>query len=340
MKKVIILFVAMFLTINATFAYESLYKIQNVKKDSIKSYIESSINASSFILNKKDPYYAINNSNSSDYITVILQQSGNDVLYYYNSSKNKKIDKNILKEIKNSGISYTIEDDINYKNVFAKQTQEIISGVVKNYSFDVWESNQPATAVNINSNNDTTLKGQIIQIEKGTKFGAYLQTPINTANAQAGDSVSAVLTDDLVYNGYKIAPQGSVLSGTLSKAHSATYGSRNGRVVINFNELTTIDNKTYQISTEPIDFSVTNDGKLSKTAKNVATGAIIGALGGLIVGAISHDAHLGRAVLIGTATEATAGTVTAVAERGVDAEIPVYTELEVKLTKPFKAVFY
>ena len=35
-----------------------------------------------------------------------------------------------------------------------------------------------------------------------------------------------------------------------------------------------------------------------------------------------------------------AAGVGSVAERGVDAEIPIYTELEVKLTKPFKAVFY
>lgn len=340
MKKIIILFVALFVTTNMTFASEGLYTIQNVKKDSVRPYVESVLYNANYAINKKDPYYAVNSSDNTDYITIILQQTGNDILYYYNSSKNKKADKNILKAIKNAGMSYYETDDMNYMSVFANQAQEIASGVVKNYSFDIWNNTQPAVAVSSSTDDDTALKGKIVQIAKGTTIDVYLQTPINTASAKAGDSVTAVLTNDLVYNGYTIAPQGSILSGTLSKARSATYGSRNGRVVINFTDLTTIDNKTYQISTEAIDFTVTNDGKLAKSAKNVATGAIIGAIGGLIIGAITQDAHLGRAVLIGTATGATAGTVSAVAERGVDAEIPIYTELEVKLTKPFKAVFY
>ena len=340
MKKFIILFAALFLTINASLASEGLYTVQNVNKDSIKPYIESALYNANYAINKKDPYYAVNTSDNADYITIILQKSGNDILYYYNSSKNKKTDKNILKAFKNAGMSYYETDDLNYMSVFANQAQEVASGVVKNYSFDVWNNTQPAVAVANGEDDDTALKGKIVQIAKGTTISAYLQTPVNTASAKAGDNITAFLTNDLVYNGYVIAPQGSILSGTLSKARSATYGSRNGRVVINFTDLTTIDNKTYQISTEAIDFTVTNDGKLAKSAKSVATGAIIGALGGLIIGAITQDAHLGRAVLIGTATGATAGTVTAVAERGVDAEIPIYTELEVKLTKPFKAVFY
>jgi len=339
MKKIAIFFIILLLSMNFTYAYEVLYTIQNVQKDSIKPYIESAFD-SNYIVNKKDPYYLTSSKNNEDNITIILQKSGSGVLYYYNSSKNKKVSSNILKALKNAGISFYETFDNNYLETFNRQAQDITSNVTKNYSFDFWNNAEPAVAVNTNKDDDTTLKGQILQIEKGTIIKTYLQTPINTANAKIGDEVVAVLTDDLTYNGYKIASQGSTLKGSLSKAHSAQYGSRNGRVVINFTTLTTLDNKTYDLSTEAIDFSVTNDGKLSKTAKNVATGAIIGALGGLIVGAISHDAHLGKAVLIGTATGATAGTVTAVAERGVDAEIPVYTELEVKLSKPFKAVFY
>ena len=339
MKKIAIFFIILLLSMNFTYAYEVLYTIQNVQKDSIKPYIESAFD-SNYIVNKKDPYYLTSSKNNEDNITIILQKSGSGVLYYYNSSKNKKVSSNILKALKNAGISFYETFDNNYLETFNRQAQDITSNVTKNYSFDFWNNAEPAVAVNTNKDDDTTLKGQILQIEKGTIIKTYLQTPINTANAKIGDEVVAVLTDDLTYNGYKIASQGSTLKGSLTKAHSAQYGSRNGRVVINFTTLTTLDNKTYDLSTEAIDFSVTNDGKLSKTARNIATGAIIGALGGLIVGAISRDAHLGRAVLIGTATGATAGTVTAVAERGVDAEIPIYTELDVKLTKPFKAVFY
>ena len=340
MRKIIILFVCFALTFSPVFAYENLYTIQNVKKENIAPYVESALTKANYTINKKDPYYAINSSNPEDYITVILQKSGNDVLYYYNSYKNKKVDKSIINSLKSLNIPYYNTEDENYLNVFQHQAQNVTSTVPKTYNFDIWSNSEPAVALNNNYEDDTTLKGSIIEIAKGTIIPAYLQTPINTANAQAGDNISAVLTSDLKYNGYTIAQQGSIISGTLSKAHGATYGSRNGRVVIDFNTLTTIDNKTYKISTEAIDFTVTNDGKISKSVKNVATGAIIGALGGLIIGALSSDRSIGKAVLIGTSIGAASGTVSAVAERGVDAEIPIYTEMEIKITKPFKAVFY
>jgi len=323
------------LNANILFAHEALYTVQNIKKEAAKTYIENSLGG--YTINKKDPYYI---TNSEDNIAIILQQSGRDVLYYYNSSKDKKLNKNILKAFKNAGITYFEADDENYRTIFERQAQNLASGVKKTYDFDVWSNSEPANSINKKEEDDTTLKGHIVEIPKGSIINAYLQTPINTANASAGDSISAVLTKDFIYNGYNIAPQGSILTGTLSKARSATYGSRNGRVVLDFNTLTTIDNKVYKLNTEEIDFSVTNDGKVANSVKNVATGAVIGALGGLIIGALSHDASIGKSVLIGTSIGAATGTVSTVAERGVDAEIPVYTEFEIKLNKSFKAVFY
>ena len=339
MKKLLMFFVCFLLLINSAIAQDSLYTLQNVKKEYIKPYIENSISSSNYTLSKKDPYYLVNPSNTNDYIAIILQQAGNDVLFYFNSNKNSKLDKNILKAMKNGGISYYYTEDDNYANAFEKQVQNIASNTVQTYNFDVWNNTMPAIALN-SEDDDTTLKGRIIQVEKGTNISAYLQTPINTANARQGDTVNAVLTNDLVFNGYVIAQQGSLLSGTLKKAQKASYGSRNGRVIIDFNSLTTPDNKTYKLTCEEIDFSVTNEGKLSNSAKKVATGAIIGALGGLLIGALSSDNSIGKAVLIGAGTGLATGVVTSVAQRGVDAELPVYTELDVKLAKPFKAVFY
>lgn len=340
MKKNVLILMCLLLSLGETFAQVNLYTIKNVPKENIKPYIESALYSSNYAINKKDPYYALKADNSDDNITIILQKSGNDVLYYFNSTKDKRVNKNILKSFKNLSIDCIETDDENYLNIFNKQAQNIDSNITKVYNFDVWNNTQPAVAIDNTKDDDTTLKGRIIQIDKGTVIEAYLQTPINTASAQTGDSVSAVLTNDLVYNGYTIAQQGSILSGVLSKAHSAAYGSRNGRVVIDFNSLTTLDNKVYKLATEAIDFSVTNEGKLSNSTKNIATGAIIGALGGLLIGALSSDASIGKSILIGAGTGIASGAVKSVAEKGVDAEIPIYTNLEVKLTKPFKAVFY
>ena len=119
----------------------------------------------------------------------------------------------------------------------------------------------------------------------------------------------------------------------MTKARHATYGSRNGRVIIDFNQLATPEGKTYNIETEKIDFTVTNEGKVSRVASNVAVGAVVGVLGGLLVGALSRN--VGPAAAIGAGVGAGTALIGGVAERGVDAEIPSFTEMEITLTKPF-----
>ena len=186
----------------------------------------------------------------------------------------------------------------------------------------------------LKSQQATVLKGSIISIDSGTKINTYLQNPINTSSANKGDRVVAILTDDLRYNGVVAVPQGSLVYGTLSKARHATYGSRNGRVVIEFNQLVTPDNKTYEIATEKIDFTVTNDGKVARTVGNAVAGAAVGALAGLLFGALGGG-NLGTAAAIGAGVGAGTSLIGSGAERGVDAEIPSFTQLELTLTKPF-----
>lgn len=187
----------------------------------------------------------------------------------------------------------------------------------------------------VKSQQATVLKGSVVSVGSGTKIKTYLQNPINTSSAQKGDRVIAVLTDDLKYNGVVVAPQGSLVYGTLTKARHATYGSRNGRVVIEFNQMVTPENKTYDIETEKIDFTVTNDGKVGRTVGNAVAGAAVGALAGLLFGALG-DYSLGTAAAIGAGVGAGTSLIGSGVERGVDAEIPSFTELELTLTKPFR----
>ena len=160
-----------------------------------------------------------------------------------------------------------------------------------------------------------------------------MQSAINTANAVEGDRIIAVVQQDLKYNGISVIPQGSLVYGILTKARHATHGSRNGRVVIDFNQIATPDGKTYDISTEKIDFTVTNEGKVASVAKDVVVGALIGGLAGLLIGAASKN--LGPATAISAGVGAGVGAISNVAEMGVDAEIPSFTEMEITLTKSF-----
>ena len=204
----------------------------------------------------------------------------------------------------------------------------------KQYTFNDEQVILPQSKAQPKVQKPDTYSGYIAQVSAGTKFNVYLQNAINTSVAKKGDAVSAVITDNIMYNGVDIIPQGSVVYGELSAARSATYGSRNGRVVINFNKIVTPDNNVYDISAEQIDFTVSNEGKITSSAKSALTKAAVGALAGMLF-ALMTDNNVGRSAAIGAGVGAGSSIIYSAAEKGVDAEIPSYTEIELTLTKPF-----
>ncbi|MBR1908544.1 TrbI/VirB10 family protein [bacterium] len=342
MKKFSVLFLILFyfLSVNTCFAAVSnLYFVKNIDKSTVKTIVEPLIDNGKYNIHKKDPYYAVLKADASNYIIVILQTTGNNLFYYFQSTDNNTVDKNILKALKKANITYEQTQNQKYISLYESQAQKVLM-YDGNVQYDFSEPTQQKNVYTPQQTpQSTTLKGYVGKVEKGTSFKIYLQTPINTATANKGDTVTAVLTDDWTYNGHIIAPQGSLVTGYLSKARHATYGSLNGRVVINFNKLTAVDGKTYDISVEDVDFTVTNDGKLKSSARNIAYGALWGALGGLVVALCSRDVNYGSAIAIGAASGAGLGAVKSGVEAGIDAEIPVYTELDLTLSKALSVSF-
>lgn len=341
MKKFFaILFSVLYLiSSNACYAMVSkLYFVKDSSKDIAKPLIESELSKQKYILNQKDPYYAV--LNKDNYVIIILQKSSENYFYYYLSNKNSKSNKSILKGLKSRNIVFEESFNNFYIGNFENQAQKILTNTMTTYDFDdkAYAQNQANQQATIQKKDDTVLKGYVGQVSKGSTFNVYLQSPINTATAQVGDTVTAVLTENWTYNGSVIAPQGSLVSGKLTKARHATYGSMNGRVVINFDNIRTPEGKSFNISTEKIDFTVSNEGKLTKTVQTVATSAIVGALAGLIIGALSGDSSIGSSVAIGAGVGAGGALVTSTAEQGVDAEIPTYTEMEITLQKPLNVI--
>ncbi len=344
MKKFISLILVLFyfLSTNACFAdVSNLYFVKNTDKSVLTGIVENACVSEKYTLQKKDPYYALLTSDNSKYAIVILQKTGVNVFYYFQSNGNNKLDKNILKVMKANNIVYEQSFNDTYLDLFKPQAQKVLFNQEKQvYNFENPSVQQSQTIVQSAITQPQNLTGYVEKVVEGSKIRTYLQTPINTANAMVGDAVKAVLTEDWIYNGHLIAPQGSVVIGTLSKAKHATYGSQNGSVSIVFNQLITPENKAYNISTEKIDFHVSNDGKFGSSVSTVVKGAVTGLLVGLLFAALSasDSRNYGRSSAIGAATGAGAGLITAVAEAGVDAEIPIYTELEIKLTKPLSVV--
>ena len=344
MKKFLALFISIFYLLSANMSFaacSNLYFVKDANKNYVKSLVEPEIYKSKYEIQKKDPYYAILKTNGADYVVVILQQTGNNLFYYFKSTNSNVLDKAILKSLKSGGLDYEKTANEKYITLYEAQAQKVLMGST-NYDFsEPKQVQQPQyTSTTANRVQNTALKGYVGKIDKGTTFKTYLQTPLNTATANVGDSVTAILSEDWIVNGSVIAPQGSVVTGTVKKARHATIGSINGRIVINFNNLTTTEGKVYNISTEAVDFTVTNEGKLGRTAKTVATGAIIGLVGGLIYALLSDGGtSYGKAVAVGMASGAASGALKEGVEAGVDAEIPVYTELNLVLTKPISVTF-
>ena len=266
---------------------------------------------------------------------MILQQSGSNMFYYYQSVNNSRLNNAIVKEIKKQDIECEQSFNQSIIDIYNNLAKDVITttGSVKKYTFEEPESVFTPPQEATKSQQSNALKGYVGQLASGTKISIYLQNAINTSTAQKGDQVIGVLTGNLTYNNTVIAPQGSLVYGTLSKARSATYGSRNGRVIIDFNQIVTPENKTYDISTEEIDFSVTNEGKIARSAKNAVVGAATGALIGMLFAALT-DHSVARGAAIGAGMGAGSSVIHSTAERGVDAEIPSFTELEITLSQP------
>ena len=335
MKKFLsALILLIFCSTNSCFAFSELYYFKNIKASAVEPLVNSGLQTQAFNVVKKNPYYAVS-PKGDDYAVIILQQSGDNMFYYYRSDRNTKINRNLLKEIKKQNIVCEQSFNSNIISIYDDLAEDLIlsSGAEQKYSFEDEEVvlNSPVQTQKVQK--PQTYSGYVAQLSSGTRFNAYLQNAINTSSANIGDRVIAVITDNITYNNSVVIPQGSTLYGTLKKARHATYGSRNGRVVIDFNQLVTPENQVYNISTEEIDFTVSNDGKVKESVKNAAASAAAGALVGLLFGLIG-DKNAWQSAAIGAGVGAGSSLVYSTAEKGVDAEIPSYTELEVVLTSP------
>ena len=138
--------------------------------------------------------------------------------------------------------------------------------------------------------NPTTLKGRIVTVPAGEDFRAVLTTPVSSATAVTGQTVTMALNTDFYYNGNLVAPAGSSVSGTVIEASRAKHGSLNGKLTIRFTNIMTPTGQNIPISA----VIKTDDGtgvliggtKMDVTknyAKDLTVGAGAGALAGVII---------------------------------------------------------
>lgn len=342
MKKLTAIFVlfTFIFSQGSCFAFEELHYLKNTNVYIVKSLIEEAISGKGYQIENKSPYLLKSTKDSGEEIGIVVQQSGENLFYYYEAKKDKTLNKNIKKAISDLNIvSEQSQNDVLIAN-FARRVSDAKSPVTDKYS--VANLNTfTATATKTVEQSSTTTSGKILTIPKNEVMNAYLQSAINTATASKNDTLIAVVSKDFKYDNYVVIPQGSIVEGIVTKANHATVGSRNGRVVIDFNKITTPEGRTFNVSLDNLDFTITNEGKIGKTVGSAVGAAVVGALLGVVFSAISGDAsHIARGAIIGASSGAILGAGGAMIEKGVDAEIPAFTDVDLVLKKPITLVAY
>lgn len=187
---------------------------------------------------------------------------------------------------------------------------------------------------------NNTLQGNVVMVPAGTNMKAVLITPVSSAYSSLGQSVNMALDSDFYYNNRLIAPAGSTICGTIIEVSKAKHGSMNGKLSIRFTQIYTPNGSQIPISavikTDDNSGILLGGTKLDVTkgyAKDLAAGSAAGALSGLVFGALSGGS-IGRGAALGTAVGAGGGLVKSVMDRGIDAEIPANSVVEIVLTQP------
>ena len=188
--------------------------------------------------------------------------------------------------------------------------------------------------------NNNTLKGSVITVPAGQTFRSVLMAPISSETAYAGQTITLALNSDFYYNGNRIAPAGSSVTGTVIEVSKAKHGTMNGKMTLRFTSIITPTGLNIPISavvkTDDNSGTLIGGTKFEVTteyAKDIAIGAGAGAVLGTIAGPLSGGS-VGRGAALMTAVGAGGGLVKSLLDKGSDVEIPANASIELILTQP------
>lgn len=188
--------------------------------------------------------------------------------------------------------------------------------------------------------NNNTLKGSVVTVPAGQSFKAVLMAPVSSETAYNGQAITLALNSDFYFNGKKIAPAGSSVTGTVIEVSKAKHGTLNGKLTLRFTQIITPSGQTIPISA--VVKTDDNTGTLvggtkfdiaTEYGKDVAIGAGAGAVLGTIAGPLSGGS-VGRGAALMTAVGAGGGLVKSIWDKGTDVTIPANAGIELILTQP------
>ncbi len=188
--------------------------------------------------------------------------------------------------------------------------------------------------------NNNTLKGSVVTVPAGQTFRAILMAPVSSETAYNGQAITLALNSDFYFNGKRIAPAGSSVTGTVIEVSKAKHGTLNGKLTLRFTQIITPSGQNIPISavvkTDDNTGTLIGGSKFDVAAeygKDVAIGAGAGAVLGTIAGPLSGGS-VGRGAALMTAVGAGGGLVKSIWDKGSDVEIPANAGIELILTQP------
>lgn len=164
-------------------------------------------------------------------------------------------------------------------------------------------------------------------VPAGTPLQVRIIESLSSDKSRAGETFHGTLAEPLVVNGRTMFPQGTDVTGTVTKAHPSGRLSDPGVLELTLNSLTT-GSGSYPISASPVVLKGESHTKsnVTKIGGGAAAGALIGGLAGG-----------GKGALIGTAVGAGAGTGVAAATGKEEAVIHAETAITFTTTANAKA---
>ena len=183
-----------------------------------------------------------------------------------------------------------------------------------------------------------TYKGTVLTVPKGAELEAVLQSSISSGSLANNDVIAATLSKDWEYKGTLIAPQGSVLYGKASDIKKAGYAYSNGKLAISFDELLTPNGDRIRLTSNKVFVAVEGNRALK-----IATSTVIGAVGGVVAGALwtlMSGGNVAHGIAVGSAIGASGGLINAGLQKGENAEIPAGTVINVRLIQSVEVVPY
>ncbi|HSR53734.1 MAG TPA: hypothetical protein VLV83_23155 [Acidobacteriota bacterium] len=160
-------------------------------------------------------------------------------------------------------------------------------------------------------------------LSSGTNFEIRLEQALSSESSQEGEVFEASLAEDLLADGYLLAPSGSRVTGRITNAKPS--GKVKGRAELSITlDRIYVEDERYSLNTNTLAFKA--EGSKKEDAKKIGIGAAAGAVIGAIAGG-------GKGAAIGTAIGAGAGTGAVLLTKGDKVEFPVEQKFSFKLQR-------